>query len=105
MSRTKNGCVRCDWCGKISRSQDAEYMRPDGSAGYIVEPEWMRFPGGDHTAPQEGEPAGMDICEECAQGHCPACGGSEIVSIRPSTPGPDGWGGRCKACQHRWSFT
>lgn len=73
MSRTKNGATRCDWCGKLTRSKDGEYLKPDGvSAGYIVQPEWLRFPGGDPTQPNI--PTELDICEECFEARCPLCG-------------------------------
>jgi hypothetical protein len=83
---------RCDWCGKFSMHRTGEYTKPDGiSCGYMHAPEWDR----DGSA---------DICEECAAGRCPKCGGAEVVNITPAIPGPDGWGGRCKACGHRWEM-
>jgi hypothetical protein len=100
MSRAKNGSVRCDWCGRLSRSPDCAYTRPDGSAGYIVQPEWERFPGGDPTA--DSIQSTNDICEECAGNLCPACGSDAVVNLTPAAPGPSGWGGRCKACGHQW---
>jgi hypothetical protein len=33
---------------------------------------------------------------------CPSCGSDKIVRITPATPGPFGWGGRCKACGEHW---
>lgn len=39
---------------------------------------------------------------EAAGCRCPKCGGGEIIRITPMTPGPNGWGSRCKACGHDW---
>lgn len=101
MSMTKNKCVRCDWCGKLSNNRNGEYTRPDGrSAGYIHQPEWERFPGGDATA--HNLSTDNDICEECAEDRCPACGSGSLVRTTPSVAGPTGWGGRCKACHFTW---
>lgn len=61
MSVTKNKCVRCDWCGKLSRHDLGEYEKPDGSAGYIHSPDWERNPDGSYK-PGCGH---KDICEEC----------------------------------------
>lgn len=102
MSRTRNNAVRCDWCGKLSRDPDSAYRKADGTTGYIVQPEWERFPGGDHTA--DSVPSNNDICEECAANRCPACGTDSIVSVTPAMAGPDGFGGRCKSCNHQWSL-
>ena len=104
MSRPKNGCTRCDWCGKLTRDRDAHYLKPDGvNYGRIVQPEWTRFPGGEETA--GSMPDDRDICEECAEDHCPACGSERIVRLTPTMPGPSGWGGRCKACGWQWGLT
>jgi hypothetical protein len=92
MSRMKNGSIRCDWCGKLTRSRDGEYTKPDGvSAGYIHSPDWEK----------DGP---MEICEECAEDRCPFCGSEKIVKTTPSVPGPGGWGGRCKACAKSWGL-
>jgi hypothetical protein len=92
MSEATNGSVRCDWCGKLSRHPLGEYTRPGGvSVGYIRAPDWDK----------DGE---FDICRECAVGLCPSCGSAKVVRITPANPGPDGWGGRCKACGHRWTM-
>lgn len=109
MSLTKNKCVRCDWCGKLSNSRDGYYKRPDGTAGRIIQPEWVRFPGGDPTASRtdrtEPHPDdAKDICDECAEDRCPACGDTAIVRTTPTVAGPAGWGGRCKACQFAWGL-
>jgi hypothetical protein len=97
--------VRCDWCGRFSNNPNGEYTRPDGSAGYIVQPEWERFPGGDPTvASTPSTPSNNDICEECSAGSCPTCGSYMIVRVTPAVPGPDGWGGRCKTCGHSWTM-
>lgn len=48
MSLAKNGSIRCDGCGKLSRTKDGYYRRPDGTAGYI-----------------RGQ-AKEDYCDECA---------------------------------------
>lgn len=100
MSRTRNGCIRCDWCGRLTRDKDAHYRKPDGTYGVVVQPEWTRFPGGDPTVPSI--PDDRDICEECAADLCPGCGGGRIVRTTPAAPGPTGWGGRCKDCDHTW---
>lgn len=103
MSLMKNGSIRCDWCGKLTRSDRGEYLKPDGvSAGYIVQPEWERFPGGDMKA--DSIRSTNDICEECADSLCPFCGSSQIVKPTPAIAGPVGWGGRCKACHKSWSI-
>jgi hypothetical protein len=102
MSRVRNKSVRCDWCGKLSGNQNGEYRKWDETAGYIHQPEWERFPGGDPQ--QTSIQSENDICEECAAGLCPACGSSEIVSVSPAIPGPDGWGGRCKQCGFNWAM-
>lgn len=103
MSQTRNGGIRCDWCGRLTRNRSGEYTRPDGvSAGYIVQPEWERFPGGDPT--RESIPSERDICEECAADRCPGCGSGRIVHQSPATPGAVGWGGRCKACGFSWGL-
>ena len=79
---------RCDWCGKFSTNRIGEYTKPDGiSCGYINTPDWER----------END-QGHDICEECYANLCPHCGSDQIVT------GPDGWGGRCKACGKRWDI-
>lgn len=106
MSLTKNKCVRCDWCGKLTRDRDAHYLKPDGvNYGRIVQPEWVRFPGGDPTAEMVPHPdEEKDICEECAADLCPACGSPKIVRTTPTVAGPTGWGGRCKACQFVWGL-
>ena len=93
----KNG-KRCDWCGKIANNVHGEYLRPvrnqhgDQLAGYIQ----MRTSG--------GEDVGLDICCECAAGGCPCCASDQIIQVSPATPGPTGWGGRCKACGQRWGI-
>jgi hypothetical protein len=90
--------VRCDWCGKISNHPRGEYVRPvrnehgDRLTGYIT----MRKIG--------GEDFGNDICQECAADLCPFCASDQIVRVTPAMPGPEGWGGRCKACGERWSM-
>jgi hypothetical protein len=100
MSQTKNGCLRCDWCGKLTRSKSCEYVKANGSAGYINQPEWERFPGGDPTKPgPNGPDADKDICEECAEKHCCACGSTAIV-----VPDPAVWAGHCETCGYRWSL-
>lgn len=94
MSQFRKHGVRCDWCGKFSSHRSGEYTKPDGvSCGYIHIPEWER----EHDQ-------GHDICEECEANRCPKCGGDKVVKITPATPGPDGWGGRCKECCHRWEM-
>jgi hypothetical protein len=103
VSLTKNRCVRCDWCGKLSNTDDGYYQRPDGSAGYIHQPERERFPAGDPTQPSV--PSDNDICEECAEDRCPACGSEQIVRTTPTVAGPAGWGGRCKACKFIWGMS
>jgi hypothetical protein len=103
MSRFGKKGVRCDYCGKIANNENGEYTRPDGvSAGYIHQPEWERFPGGRTDA--SSLQSSNDICEECAAGLCPFCGSNRIVHTHPAVPGPDGWGGRCKACEKMWSL-
>lgn len=87
MGMTRNGAVRCDGCGKLSRHLLGEYTRPDGTAGYIN---------------SHGRNSDVDYCEECEADRCPGCGSDLIVHVTPATPGPTGWGGRCKACGHRW---
>lgn len=101
MSLTKNKRTRCDWCGKLTSDNLGHYLKPDGrNYGRIVQPEWERFPGGNPTA--DSVQSTNDICEECAENHCPACGSDDIVSLTPTTPGPVGWGGRCKTCRFEW---
>lgn len=72
MSRFRKHGVRCDWCGKFTSNANGEYQKPDGSAGYIVQPEWERFPGGrtDVGSVQSTN----DICEECAALRDPTTG-------------------------------
>lgn len=89
MTLLRNRSHRCDFCGKLSRAEDGYYRKPDGTAGYIHSPDW------DKDGP-------FDTCEECAEKRCPACGSAQIVNITPATPGPTGWGGRCKDCGHKW---
>lgn len=97
MSRFKGKGVRCDWCGKFSNNENGEYTKSDGiSAGYIVQPEWERFPGGDHAVPSLQ--SDKDICEECADDLCRFCGSDLIVRQTPVVAGPHGWGYRCKTC-------
>lgn len=102
MSRMKNSGIRCYWCGKLTRDQNGYYRRPDGTAGYIHQPEWERFLGGDPTQPSI--PSTNDICEECSDDICPMCGSDQIVHTTPCVPGPVGWGGRCKACGKSWGM-
>jgi len=104
MSRMKNGSIRCDWCGRLTRNENGEYTKPDGvSAGYIVQPEWQRFPGGRTDV--GSIPSEDDICEECAANRCSGCGSDLIVRATPSGGvGPFGWGGRCKACGYEWGM-
>ena len=103
MSVTKNGCVRCDWCGKLSKNKQGEYTKPDGvNAGYIHQPEWERFPEG--RSDLSSIPSNNDICEECAEDCCPACGDTSIVRTTPTVAGPGGWGGRCKKCAFVWGL-
>jgi hypothetical protein len=84
--------ARCDWCGKFSRNNSGEYTKPDGvSAGYIHAPPW-------------DADSDNDICEECANDLCPFCGSACIVKTTPAIPGPNGWGGRCKACAKWWGM-
>lgn len=96
--------VRCDWCGKFSNHADGKYTKHDGTAiGYINQPQWERNhvdASGKHC-PIDSE---LDICEECEAGLCQKCGGDQLVRITPATPGPSGWGWRCKACGHRWEI-
>jgi hypothetical protein len=104
MSLTKNRRIRCDWCGKLTSDQLGHYLKADGvNYGRIVQPEWERFPGGDETSANQIQ-SDHDICEECAAGHCPGCGSDQIVNVTPATPGPDGFGGRCKACGYQWAM-
>ena len=57
----RNGKIygeRCDVCGKLTRSKDGYYLKPDGvSAGYMHSQEWYGLKAVDD---------GTDICEECA---------------------------------------
>ncbi len=86
MSRFGNRGVRCDHCGKIANNPLGVYERRDGSCGYIRQPEWERFPGGDPTvASIQTE---NDICQECSVHYCQACGNKGIE------------GGKCKACKY-----
>lgn len=104
MSLTKNGCTRCDWCGKLTRDRDGHYLKPDGvNYGRIVQPEWQRFPGGDQTSQNQIQ-SDDDICEECEYNRCPGCGSDQIVHTKPGIAGPIGWGGRCKACKYEWGM-
>jgi hypothetical protein len=57
MSLAKNSSVRCDWCGRLSRNALGEYVRPDGSAGYIGCPDWAK----EDAAGDDGR----DICTDC----------------------------------------
>jgi hypothetical protein len=91
VSRNKNNSIRCDFCGKLTNSQDGYYEKPDGSAGYIHSPDW------DKDGP-------IDTCEECAEARCPFCGSQRIVHKTPVVAGPYGWGGRCKDCGKSWSW-
>lgn len=101
MSLTKNGCTRCDWCGKLSNNKLGEYTKPDGACvGYINQPEWYRTESGA----DKGIDDGSDICEECEDNRCPGCGSDQIVHMRPGIAGPLGWGGRCKACKYEWGM-
>jgi hypothetical protein len=96
--------VRCDWCGKFSADRFGEYRKPDGiHFGRIRQPEWERehYDADGKHAPIDSE---FDICEECAANLCPNCGSDQVVRVTPMTPGPDGWGGWCKACEKRWSM-
>ena len=65
MSLCKNNSIRCDWCGRLTRNKNGEYRKTDGSAGYIHQPEWTRFPDGDPT--RMSLPDSRDICEECSE--------------------------------------
>jgi hypothetical protein len=104
MSVFRKTGVRCDWCGKFSMHPTGEYTKPDGvSAGCIQQPEWERNrvdASGKH-APIDSD---QDICEECAADCCTFCGSDQLVRITPMTPGPTGWGYRCKACGQRWDI-
>lgn len=103
MSKFGKSGVRCDWCGKLANNRTGEYTKPNGSAGYILQPEWERNhmdANGKHD-PIDSE---NDICKECAAGCCPYCGSDQLVHITPATPGPIGWGCRCKACETRWDI-
>lgn len=51
MSKFRKGC-RCDTCGKIANNRAGEYVRQDGSAGYIM--------------PEDNEnPGERDVCTDC----------------------------------------
>jgi hypothetical protein len=106
MSAFQQTGVRCDWCGKFARNERGEYTRPICNehgvplAGYIRRPPWEVDEHGNDKSPDDG----FDICEECRIGLCPQCGENEIVRVTPATPGPDGWGGRCKACGFEWTI-
>ena len=101
MSVTKNKCVRCDWCGKLSNNALGEYTKPDGvCAGYIHMPDWCRNEDGSAKGDD-----GRDICEECAEDRCPSCGSESIVRTTPTVAGPAGWGGRCKTCGFVWGLS
>ncbi len=94
MSRARNGSIRCDWCGKLTASQDGAYRLPghtDGAVGYMHSPDWDKD-------------SDTDICEECFRNHCPLCGSAKIVHTVPQVPGPIGWGGRCKDCGGHWGL-
>ena len=104
MSQFKVKGVRCDFCGKFSNAPLGEYLKPDGvSMGYISQPEWERNhvdASGKHD-PIDSE---FDICEECTAHRCTFCGSDQLVRIVPMTPGPTGWGFRCKACGKSWNI-
>jgi len=91
MSRTSNGKIQCNFCRKLSGSDEGFYAKPDGRTGYIHSPDW------DKDGP-------FDTCEECAEKRCPWCGSTLIINVTPAIPGPTGWGGRCKSCGERWSW-
>ncbi len=84
MSRTKNDGHRCDWCGKITRSDRCEYVI-DGRANYIHQPEWERF---------KGIQSNNDICEQCAEKHCPECGSEKLNGSDTDN--------RCMSCGCEW---
>jgi hypothetical protein len=50
MTATRNGAVRCDGCGRLSRAPLGAYTQPDGSAGYIN---------------SQGRNISEDYCDEC----------------------------------------
>ena len=57
MTAMKNGGVRCDVCGRLSRDPLGYYQNRDGSSGCIRE------------AAQQGRPdlpANADVCDHCA---------------------------------------
>ncbi len=99
---------RCDWCGKFTTRHDGLYTRPIKNAyginlaGYIRQPSWMFNDDGSLIAGNENDDS--DICEECWGDLCPHCGSDKVVMITPATPGPIGWGGRCKACGKTWDM-
>jgi hypothetical protein len=72
MSRMKNGGERCDVCGKLTRSKDGYYLKPDGvNAGYMHSQEWYGI---------KAEDDGTDICEECAAEVCTRMQGKEPIA-------------------------
>lgn len=96
MSVFRKTGVRCDWCGKFSSHPNGEYTKPDGiSCGYINRPTWLVKQDRDDDT---------DICEECEADRCTFCGSDQIVHLTPMTPGPTGWGVRCKACGKTWDI-
>ena len=38
-------------------------------------------------------------------GHCPSCMSDKVIRLTPTTPGPDGWGYRCKKCGTTWNIS
>ncbi len=42
---------------------------------------------------------------ETTEGPCPFCESIDTVLVTPIRPGPDGFGGRCKQCQHTWPLS
>lgn len=58
MSLCKNGSVRCDVCGKLSRGKLGEYTRKDGLPGTIWSVESAGF---------TNLPASNDVCDDCIE--------------------------------------
>ena len=103
MSVFRKTGVRCDWCGKFANNRMGEYTKPDGrTCGYIRRPDW-HF-NDDRSEKPEYADSSQDICEECAENLCPFCASDQVVKVTPATPGPYGWGGRCKACGKSWGM-
>lgn len=55
---------------------------------------------GDRSIP----PGAILIPPELDDDACPRCGSDRIVRITPATPGPDGWGARCRCCGEAWNL-